>query len=405
MNYELNMRLLRDDVLHGNKIVLILGAGVNVSQGVRLQWNQLINPIFKNAIRQICEANELQTSEYHDLLGLFDIEKPTQIKDEVYSSDSYMALKNKVVFDYAAPMKMAIAKNVLGGQYLYILQDYIYNECNRNLIEHAFRQCYKADCEVETEAKSGKTENKPFYTLYTVAKMILVNPNIVGVITYNYDNFLTIAIDVLQSDIHYYFKKEELAVVEERLKNTNGSGRIEVMDVYGSKKDIAQGNTLFVFHPHGYIPPPSEAERLEKYNIVFSQDEYNDTTWESYSWSNDTQVHLISHYTSIIIGSSFSDFTTQRMLHYANKNANGNKRYYIGAYPLKDKNMPEWLRRAECNLTQLKSRYFESIGLTPVICPNGYEKVFDRINSINNEYAKVLSDELQLTNKNHYEKD
>lgn len=393
MNYELNMRLLEEDILQGNKIVLVVGAGVNVSKGVHLQWNQLINPIFQNALRQICEANELQPFEYSDLLCLFDIGQSPQTENDLSFKERYMDIKNKVVFDYTAPMKMAIAKSVLGRQYLHILQDYIYHECNRDIIEDAFRQHYKAD-----RNENGSPKDKPFYTLYTVARMILANPNIMGVITYNYDNFLTIAINILQSDIHYYFKGKELLFIENRLEKAMGRDRrMAVTDVYGCKNSIAKDNTFFVFHPHGYLPPPSEVEVLDKYNIVFSQDEYNDTTWESYSWTNDTQVHLISHYTSVIIGSSFSDFTTQRMLYYANKNGNDNKRYYIGAYPPKDKNISERLRKAECNLTQLKSRYFESIGLTPIICPNGYEKVFDRINSISEKYANVLADTLQLT--------
>lgn len=116
------MRLLEEDIFQGNKIVLVVGAGVNVSKGAHLQWNQLINPIFQNALRQICEANELQPFEYCDLLGLFDIGQSPQTGNDLSFEERYMDIKNKVVFDYTAPMKMAFAKSVLGKQYLHILQ-------------------------------------------------------------------------------------------------------------------------------------------------------------------------------------------------------------------------------------------------------------------------------------------
>ena len=83
-----------------------------------------------------------------------------------------------------------------------------------------------------------------------------------------------------------------------------------------------------IYHPHGYIPSPSETENLDDCQIVLSLDEYCENIRDVFSWVNDTQVHLLSHYTGIMIGSSFSDLTTQRMMYYATMNGNNDKIYY-----------------------------------------------------------------------------
>lgn len=391
MSYDLNIKQLEHDITHGYKIVLIVGAGINYSKEVKLQWDQLLNPVFKDALRRICTDNDLSASEYKDILKLFDIDDEGTNDLSFESWDEFKILKSRTVFDYSAPTKMSIAKSVLRNQYLYTLQSIIYRQCNRDIIKRAFQEHYSIINNDETREQDTE---KPLYTLYTVARMILLNPNIVGVITYNYDNFLTQAINILQDDISSYFKEEEQLFIRNRYKtrhdkdNRYRTDTLNVIDVYGNKNDYeARENTFFVFHPHGFIPPPYETENLDKYRIVFSQDEYNDTTWETYSWANDTQVHLICHYTSIIIGSSFSDFTTQRILHYANKNGNKCKRYYFGSYPQRNIDGYDRIDKAEINLAKLKFKYLESIGLTPIVHKDGFAHLFDKLNEINTRFV------------------
>lgn len=392
MSYELNIKQLEHDIMHGNKIVLIVGAGINYSKNVRLQWNQLVNPVFKDTLRQICVDNDLSVSECKDIYKLFDIDDEDTNDVTFENCNKFKSLKSRTMFDYSAPTKMSIAKSVLRNQYLYKLQDIIYSQCNRDIIKSTFQKYYSIE---NNDEKRKQDKEKPLYTLYTVARMILLNPNIVGVITYNYDNFLTQAINILQDDIALYFKEKERLFIRNRYKTmsdkSNGkrSDTLKVIDVYGNKNNYeAKANTFYVFHPHGFIPPAYETENLDKYRIVLSQDEYNDTTWETYSWANDTQVHLICHYTSLIIGSSFSDFTTQRILHYANKNGNKCKRYYFGSYPQRNADGYDRVSKAEINLAKLKFKYLESIGLTPVIHKEGFVYLFDKLNEINTKFIE-----------------
>lgn len=45
---------------------------------------------------------------------------------------------------------------------------------------------------------SGTGKSRPFYSLYQLARLIILHHPIIAVVTYNFDKFLTIAIDILR---------------------------------------------------------------------------------------------------------------------------------------------------------------------------------------------------------------
>lgn len=380
MSYKVNLQRLEKDIRDNKQVVLFLGAGINSSEGINLSWKDIITPLMESALLRFAATKGLSEQEIKDVLDVFDVrDEPSLIKN-----DSYHKIKADAIFDYSPQIKAMLIKYLLKDQYIAAFQDRIYSQCNRTEIRRIFDECYNLSAG-EKFKQTGK-----LYTLYTISRMILLNPNVRAVVTYNYDNFLTHAITHLQNNPDRYFCPKEAGVIKERIRKFPAH-RLNVRDIYGeSRPDILDNGTLFVYHPHGYIPSPDESDNLNKSQIIMSVDEYCENTVNAYSWDNDTQVHLLSHYTCIFVGSSISDLTTQRMLHYAKRNGNNDFIYFLGATDKKDKcEYPENLLVLKENLSHLKNMYFNLCGLVDVVCPDGFNALFNDINNVTSKYVET----------------
>lgn len=381
MTYDINFHNLKKDINSGKQLVLFLGAGVNFSKDVKLLWEDLINPLMEISLMKIASDKGMDRQELLDLYDVFEIDSSENLDKE----KGYHKVKMSVAYEYSPQIKAMLVKSILKDQYIASFQRQIYSQCNRTVLRVAFENSYKLE-ENEPFKKEGD-----FYSLYSVARMILLNPHVRAVVTYNYDNFLTHAIRILQSDIGYYFSKKEQAFLKERYRR-QGDKEIKIVDIYGeAKPNFFETGTVFVYHPHGYIPSPNESDNLDGSHIIMSLDEYCDNTAKVYAWDNDTQVHLLSHYTCLFIGSSISELTTQRMLHYAKANGNHNNIYYLSGKPTKDEKVfSDRCDRIRKNLSTLKVHYYNTCGLTNVICPNGFNQLFRDVNTLISDYADSL---------------
>ena len=104
-----------------------------------------------------------------------------------------------------------------------------------------------------------------------------------SVITYNYDNLL------------------ELALAHRR----------PAEPVYSA--DRAKGQSLPVFHVHGFIPHPDTVETKPS-DIVFTEEEYNRVAIDPYSWSNIVQLREMSNSVGLMVGLSLADRNIRRLL-------------------------------------------------------------------------------------------
>lgn len=372
MSYKLGIRNLERDILENKQIALFLGAGVNYSAGVHLLWDELLRPILKAALYRVSMDYSFSHRQLDELLDLFEINQLTDFDKEPH----YRDLRKQSISEYNPTVRAMLVKAILGKQYIPAFREQIYSQCNRTILRDAFESCYVLDANEEYK-KSGA-----FYTLYTIARLILLNPNVKAVVTYNYDTFLSDVIGIMQDNPEKYFCKRDIESRDTRLTYEKKE-KLKVKDIYGqSQPDYLDSNTMFVYHPHGYIPAPHENINMDKCQIIMSQDEYCENTTRVYSWDNDTQVHLLSHYTCVFIGSSISELTTQRMIHYARNNGNKNSLYYLGATSKNNwQDSPLSEEASEC-LSIIKSKYYETCGLLPVICPRGYEELFHKINDM-----------------------
>jgi len=372
MSYKLGIRNLERDILDNKQIALFLGAGVNYSQGVHLLWDELLSPILKSALYRVSMDYSFSHKQLDELLDLFEI-KPLKDFD---NEPQYHNLRRTAISEYNPTIKAMLVKAILGKQYISAFREQIYSQCNKTILRDAFESDYVLNANEEYK------KNGAFYTLYTIARLILLNPNVKAVVTYNYDNFLTNVIDIMQDNPEKFFCKRDIDSDKTRL-TLEKKKRLKVKDIYGlSQPNYLDSDTMIVYHPHGYIPAPHENINLDKCCIIMSQDEYCENTSKVYSWDNDTQVHLLSHYTCIFIGSSISELTTQRMIHYARNNGNRNSLYYLSATNKNNWSDSPLSSEANESLSVLKSKYYEISGLLPVICPQGFAELFHNVNDI-----------------------
>lgn len=305
--YEYQFESLTEDFVKCRPMILYLGAGINAAPNVNMKWDALLN----------CLRDAAGLSE-EDLRSLAAVQQD---------------------------LRTSVLKYRLGVSYIPIIQDFLYNQCNRDILSDAYKK-YE-------QYKDGALRlwEVPFCSLFILAELIVRRRNIVAVVTQNYDNFLSEAIDLVQSHID----------VERRIKN------IEVFDGMERLHDCK--NTIRIYHIHGYIPPLYEAMPNPQDNhIVLSQDETFDMQRNVYSWQTTVQLYFFSHYTCLITGLSLTDMSTLRMISYSDKDRKTEKLYYLTAH--------DNIKRQVGEGASLLQSYYEHIGLNVIDNQLGYYPLY-----------------------------
>ena len=250
----------------------------------------------------------------------------------------------------SSPLKAAILKNKLGGSYIPIIQNWLYTRCNRSILLDSYEN-FKAYKESPSEDRLKET---PFASLFVIADIILRQPSIKAVFTQNYNNFLSEAMKILLD------KNKEDHPFRQNCKP---------IDIYDGWRDMPfDENVFFIYHVHGFIPPPSEMiPKRENNHIVLSDEEFHQLSKDVFSWQNVAQLNYLTHYTCILLGLSLEDLTSLRLLRYANLERSSEKVYWIKAGDGGEK---------ESTQLRLLMEYFESQNLCVVNDANGYSHFY-----------------------------
>lgn len=365
-----NLESLEKDLRNNKQMALFVGAGVNMSSTVNLSWGALMNYLFNQA------------------LGFLAIEKniPPKISKliEEIENDSDIAGDNakdkfrliRMMNDNFSPLvKASIVKNVLKDSYISSIQSFLYARCNKRIIEEAFEKHYTVERK-RTEKDDCTQNDAPFHTLYQVASLILLRKNIKAIVTYNYDNFLSQALNILKSSPEKYFEGKELKAIEER-------GNIAFVDISGqtSYSEMSE-DTVMIYHVHGFIPPPNYFIPQKGNNIVLSLDEFHESTRTGSCWQSSTPLHLLSHYTSLLFGLSFTDINLQRLIYYAKRDGNDNKLYHFVATNERINIHRNDYDIAEETLSNIRFSFLHNYGLTPIHDDEGYTHLYRELRKI-----------------------
>ena len=287
-----NLHDLIEDLKYKKQTVLFLGSGVNFCPGKKLLWNDILSEFLKSSLPLLNMSQE----------DIKELQRRLNPNDKGSRDSSEFSMESTVT----------VVKKLLGDDYVSLLQNIIYLQASPKILKEA--------CEEYVKARHGAKET-PFYSLFAVSELILRNDNIKAVVSYNYDNLLTQAIQQLQKKPDYF--------------NSCDSGRLDAskfrpIDVYSGWYDTPFDNTAFlIYHPHGYIQPPFELKPDKRNKIVMTMEEFYENARDVYSWQTATQIHFLTHYMCIYIGASLSDMNMQRLLTYADIEYNNEAVYYI----------------------------------------------------------------------------
>ena len=330
----------KEDIEGKKQTVLFIGAGVNYSEGYNLLWSDLLNHLMSHAMGRLNACGREQQIITQALLeGKIEKETVENLKFKIKANQSF-----------PMEVKASIIKRLLGDLYIPLLQDFLYGWNVRSELQKG--------CERFVAGKAAK--DTPFHSLFSIADFILSHYNIKAVVTYNYDDYLSSAINLLKEDANY----------RPRIMH-----EIEPLDVYSGWKDYPFKNDSFlIYHIHGMIQPNNKVAPNCSNQVVLSLEEYYDMARDVYSWHSATQIFYLTHYTCAFIGASLVDMTMQRVLHYANLNQSGENVYYLAAKTSKTE--------SDEVLQKLKNSYLELLGMKVVYDTVGYEHLYKQMNNI-----------------------
>lgn len=394
MSSDYNYRLLQKDIKEGKQIVLFLGAGINYCKDYPILWADVMEHLFKSVVLNIASENNLSNDELTLFKDLFGIDQTCETEKKQNSDNKTLLPSDKllqyVYNEFPFTLQSYIVKKHLGKRYIPIIQNFIYRNIDGEYIKQQFNKNHKT-------GKGIKSPKSDVQGLFEIARLILLCDNIKAIVTYNYDNLLTQAINIIQNDPTLYFNKKELDVYYSRLSRLRFNNKaidkcsrklaididkLIVEDIYGDNYSKSLNSDIIpIYHVHGYIPSPREIQRIEDDSIVLSMDEYYNNLRDVYCWQTDTQMHFLSHYTCIFMGSSMSDMTIQRMLYNVQQHGNNDRIYCFQAYGPDPNDTNEIERKLRRILYNTKQNFFQSYGLT-MITEEKYSQMYEKINKL-----------------------
>ncbi|GAG23837.1 unnamed protein product [marine sediment metagenome] len=204
---------------------------------------------------------------------------------------------------------------------------------------------------IEWKEKKTKEKKSPEF-LFNVAELCQ-NDSIKAVVTYNYDEFLSILI------------------------NSNSIRKAEDVFHFQQQKSVAH-DKLLIYHVHGFIPGPQSIIKQNPENIVLAYDEYFQNMLEPFSWQTTTQLHFLMNYTCLFLGTSLNDINMLRILSYAKKYSRASNHYVI----FKEENAKnnETISSA---LNLIHSSVLEEVGIQKIIAGDEYYHIYEMVKKIN----------------------
>jgi hypothetical protein len=325
-----NIQELLDEFKANKSIALFLGAGSDITT----QY-----PNTEKYKSEFFQNKDLFQMNWNNLL--LELSKAACIDSEEQKAINEIK---------SSPLKAAILKNKLGGSYIPIIQNWLYTRCNRSILldSYEYFEIYK---ESQSEYRLKST---PFASLFVIADIILRQPSVKVVLTQNYNNFLSEAMKIL---------------LEKNKEDYPFRQNCKPIDIYDGWRDMPfDENVFFIYHVHGFIPPPSEMiPQRQNNHIVLSDEEFHQLSKDVFSWQNVAQLNYLTHYTCILLGLSLEDLTSLRLLRYANLERSSEKVYWIKAGDGGEK---------ESTQLRLLMEYFESQNLCVVNDANGYSHFY-----------------------------
>lgn len=394
-NFNSQFKKLTKAFQDGEKFVLFVGAGQNGGHNMHVLWNNLIKDSCKISFRQLLQRMDVSVADSKAILNALGVDE----NETEQCAKENMSEDEKKFFEYIrshfpVEIQVSIIKTLMKDHYVPALQSCLYEQCNYDIIKDAF-SLYAPICEIKNPPKGfphlpnkkklNKTD-KELYTLFVIARMILLNGQIESVITYNFDNFIRMAVRILVSEPEMFFNDKEIEFLRKRYIGDDNKDKklvdyIQVMDVHDNSVDSSQNigaGTFPVYHVHGYIPSCREEEIVDSPEIVMALEDFVNQQTGGLSWQDAVQIKAFRDANILFIGCSITDLTMKRMINFAHAHGYRNKIFILSAGYY---NNSDWQRRIY-TLDRLRGWYYDSLGATFINCPDGYNALCDELYKI-----------------------
>lgn len=363
----LHWEQLEEDFKNERSVALFFGAGIDFEapHGVDYSWDALLNHLLSYAVMQLLPADDMGKQMADEMSSsakklIKEMLRDVDENNKEVLKKRLLGLEEQIDFDFRFPrdVKATIVKQILGNEvYVRLIQDFLYGKMDKTEVEEAGKNY--------VDYLNNKIAIKPdFFSLFSVADLILRNRNIRAVVTQNYDQFLCDAICFLKSCPDYKNRVNEVREITPNI----------ICDWKG-KTDFTYKH-LNIYHVHGFIPRYDDIQAPKDNRIVLSMDEFYEDSRNVYSWQIASQLHFLSQYTCLFCGLSFDDYTNQRLLHYVKGKHHGNL-YYITAGCGDAKNKIK---------DSIKNKFHEKNGLMVLYDEQGYGHIYKMLGEL--EYGK-----------------
>lgn len=280
---EMNLKRFHESLDH-KPLVLFLGAGVNGGDN-ETQYTKCFS--WKNLLKSALN------------FAMNDYQIKSDISKELRDKIQLNLLNNDSEFN--TYQKATIIKNILGDNYIPILQDAIYSTFNEELQKDSI-----------CSYLSPLEETRRYTYMHLIADLCCRTNKVIAVVTYNYDNFLSWTINTMKENLIKQDCKGAFNVIESGIAS-------HISDIP-------------VYHVHGFIPPPNKVFETCHSNIVLSYDEYFQNMLKAGSWQTTTQLHFLSNFTCLFLGASLTDWNMLRMISNAKDNTYHSDIYTLELY-------------------------------------------------------------------------
>lgn len=181
------------------KIVLFVGAGINLGSdsSIDISWNGLLNMMLKDALSILSAEKRYTTKEKERLENLLCSSQRIGLRTEEEQS-LWETLHTTVEGEFTSLVRASIIKSILGKNYIHTIRHQLYRYCDKDKMTEIFLEHYGP-------GKESKEGAPSLNSLYQLARFILLYDPLVAVVTYNYDKFLTMAVEVLYENKDIFF--------------------------------------------------------------------------------------------------------------------------------------------------------------------------------------------------------
>lgn len=266
------------DLARAEGLVLFLGAGVNGKAG--LLWGGLLKKLLARGLE-------------------WGMESPpsARVRNKIVA---------KIVADHDFYARASLGSMLLGTRrFVPILQSLLYGRlhgsCDLSRLEALCRAAARRPM-VWIDRLGPRRLQEAFGFLAALARLCM-RPEVVAVVTYNYDTLLEFAMESMVRDPERAPGMDRTPVPIAR--------QVKVQNL------PARGARLDVYHVHGCLPPPGGLTHLTDYPVVLGQEEYARSMQDPYSWEGSSQLHFLRSFPCLFLGLSMSDWNMLRLLRSA----------------------------------------------------------------------------------------